>query len=574
MTESIQARLLDTFTRESSRRCLTFVDDKGHFEWLTNAEVGNRTREAASKLAQAGLKRGEACVLVLPSDERCAFLILGTLWLGALPLLVAPPVIQGFNPVLLRTIESVIRRTKPGVVVLDEGLRNLLAPSLQKRSRVVGADELTAGDPGFDVPVLPSEVDIAALQLTSGTTGAPKVCVWSQRGVLAALDGMADAMALSRDDVCLNWTPLYHDMGLVNNFLLCLTAGVPLALMSPLDFIKRPSLWLQALSDTGATVTWSPNFGYSVAAQRARDSELEGVDLTHVRGFWNAAERIHYETVVAFEQRFARYGVRHESLKMNFGCAENVGGATFTPAGESYRAERVDIEVLQNQRIARVVAGDEERPSQWVVGSGKPHAGMTIDILSPAGRVLPEGHVGRVALKSPSRIEGYLGDEAATRRAIRGEHLLTGDIGYMRDGELFWTGRLKERLKVRGRQVDPSEFEAALLEVDDLRKGCFAVFGIDDAEQGTERVVVVSELVDAPVQPYETIASAVRERVGTKVGLVPSEVLLVEKGLLTKTSSGKRRHLYFRERYLRDELPALHRSVTGRPRRHESAVPA
>ncbi|HIE70734.1 MAG TPA: fatty acyl-AMP ligase, partial [Planctomycetes bacterium] len=153
-------------------------------------------------------------------------------------------------------------------------------------------------------------------------------------------------MGVADDDICFNWTPLYHDMGLVNNFFLSLSEGMPLALMSPIEFIRKPALWLRALQDTRATVTWSPNFGYAVAAQRIRNEDVEGVRLDHVRGFWNAAERIHYETVREFHKKFEHLGVSWSQLKTNFGCAENIGGATFTAPGTELLVERVDSAAL------------------------------------------------------------------------------------------------------------------------------------------------------------------------------------------------------------------------------------
>lgn len=261
--------------------------------------------------------------------------------------------------------------------------------------------------PQDPLPELPGPEDVAALQLTSGTTGFPRICVWRQRAVLAALDGMVEAMELGPEDRLLNWTPLYHDMGLVNNFLLALVHGLPLALMTPTDFLRRPGSWLRGLAETGATHTWSPNFGYALAARRVREEELEGVSLAGVEAFWNAAERIHADTYRRFLDRFRRYGVTRSALRTNYGCAENVGGATF---GHTLRVERLDCRALHEDGVARVVEespdGDGDAPPpEEVVGAGRPYPGLTLRILDREGRELPEGRVGEVALDSPSRLE-------------------------------------------------------------------------------------------------------------------------------------------------------------------------
>jgi acyl-CoA synthetase (AMP-forming)/AMP-acid ligase II len=401
----------------------------------------------------------------------------------------------------------------------------------------------------------PSPTDRVALQLTSGTTGLPKICVWNNRGVLAAIEGMTAAMAVGDDDVFFNWTPLYHDMGLVNNYLTCLVSGIPLVLMSPHDFVKAPGSWLRGLSDTESTVTWSPNFGFALASQRIDDDELDGVSLGHVRGFWNAAERIHLSTMLEFHRRFAPFGLAWDALKTNFGCAENVGGATFTEAGKPFSFEYVDGDLLLDQRVARPVAADSPRAVP-VVGAGMAHPLMEMSIRSRTGRVLPDGRVGEVALDTPSAMVGYLGDARSTDRAFRFGTLRTGDLGYMRDGELFWVGRVKERITVRGRKVDPSDFEPVLFDIRGLRTGCFAAFGVDEPTTGTQRVVVVSEVTDNLTASIEELREQVGRSILEKLGLA-AEILLVPSGTLAKTSSGKRRHRHFRRAYDLGDLQSL-----------------
>ena len=558
MARTLQSQLRDQLERRPEINAVGWYDSGGECSWRTRAELLAYTATAAQRLSAAGLRPGDACVVVLPSEENAALAFLGALFLGARPLLVAPPTLQRFNADLVRVLLHSIRRTKARVVVHGDSLADV-ADEVRRRAtqaRFVVADELR-GDGDARMPALPDadDGDVAALQLTSGTTGLPRIGMWSHRGVLAALDGMSAAMRLTESDVCFNWTPLYHDMGLVNNFLLCLAKGVPLVMQKPQEFVKRPASWLRGLAETGATLTWAPNFGFALATERIRDDEIDGVRLDRVRAFWNAAERVHLETIEEFSARFASFGVRREAMKTNFGCVENVGGATFSDVDGSFPVEHVDVRALQAKRVAQPTAAGAA--TEVVIGVGRANPGMEIVILSRDGRALDDGHVGEIALRTPSRMLGYLGDSKATRRALFGELLRTGDLGYLRGGELFWVGRARERITVRGKKIDPSEFEPVLFAISGLRAGCFAAFGVDDQEQGTERIVVVAEVREPLTRDAKAICTEIREQAFRKLDVGVSEVVLVAAGTLTKTSSGKRRHRHFRRLYLERKLAPL-----------------
>lgn len=550
--QTLQSRIFQHALSQPDRKAIGFFDSDRSCDWLTYGVLAQSAGSVGASLVDLGVRPGDVVVLVVYNDRFGVDALLGALSAGAIPLLVAPPVIQGANSSLLDVLNDVVRRTSASVVIgapVLAALRSGLEERHPNTRFVLGADEFP--EAGTIVPHLPEEGEYAAFQLTSGTTGFPRICMWRQSSVIAALEGMASAMGVGPEDTYLNWTPLYHDMGLMNNLMLCLTMGIPLVMMSPFDFVKRPALWLQGLADTGATVTWSPNFGYALAAERIRDSDLDGVDLGEVRGFWNAAERIHAETIRTFQHRFASYGVTPASLKTNFGCAENVGGATFTESGVEVPVEHIDLAVLHEAQKA-VAASSSAAIS--VVGCGKAHPGIRLHVLGQNGEDLPDGEVGELALDTVSAMDGYLGDVEATAEALDGGLLKTGDMGYLRNGEFFWTGRLKERITVRGRKVDPSDFEAALLTVPELRAGSFVAFGLDDSDLGTQKVVLVTEVPDGPADQTEHLRGSVRRAVVERLGLGIDEVVLVRRGTLAKTSSGKRRHRHFRNLYQQGEL--------------------
>ncbi len=537
-------------------RALAFADARGGFDWLTFGDLHQQAAARVHLLAEHGLRPGEVCLFVLPSDRSCALAVLGCLLAGGVPVLVAPPIVRGLHSNLTEVMRHVARKTGARLAVVENGAETAVPEGGPRAVSISALDQ--GGDPAQAALHLPGAEGIAAMQLTSGTTGLPRVCVWKQHGVLASLDGMEKAMGLSPDDLFVNWTPLYHDMGLVNNFFLCLAKSIPLVWLQATDFVKKPARWLAALHASGATTTWSPNFGFAMAAARVTDAEMEGISLAGVRGFWNAAERIHAETLTQFRARFAPFGLQPHALKTNFGCAENVGGATFTKPDESPKIERLDRAALHDQGIARPLPDNlPDEAAVSVVSTGLPCPGMTLRIIDEQGNELPEGRVGEVSIRTPSRMVGYLDDPDETAFAVRGEWLHTGDVGYLRHGELFWTGRLRERMNLNGKKYDPSDFERVLLTVDGLREGCFAAFGIDDPKRGSQRLVILSELREGAARPPEKIMADVRREIAGIMGLSVSEILLLPQGVMSKTSSGKRRHRFYRELFTRGELEPL-----------------
>src|SRR4030042_2607945 len=272
MDRTLQRALYTQLDKSPERHALAYINYRGEFSWRTLEEVCGLAAGYSARLKTLGLGRRDVCILALPSDAFSATLLIATLLLGAVPLLVAPPIIQlkGRYSNLSQVLKHMIRKTKPKIVIAPKAMvdmREELEIGL-KKTRVIFGEESLSPDPTAAMPqVTPMESDIAAMQLTSGTTGFPRVCVWKQKNVMAALDGMALALGLNNDGRCLNWTPLYHDMGLVNNFLLCLTKGIPLTMLNPIDFVNKPALWLRGLSDTASTLTWSPNFGFAITAE-------------------------------------------------------------------------------------------------------------------------------------------------------------------------------------------------------------------------------------------------------------------------------------------------------------------
>jgi acyl-CoA synthetase (AMP-forming)/AMP-acid ligase II len=196
-----------------------------------------------------------------------------------------------------------------------------------------------------------------------------------------------------------------------------------------------------------------------------------------------------------------------------------------------------------------------------IVSVGRPHPALEVGIINPEddnGDFLADGKVGELVLKTSSAMSEYLSEPEATRRAFHGQWLRTGDLAYLRNGEVFWTGRMREQIVIRGRKIDPSEFETLIARVPELRIGSFVAFGVDDGQSGTQSLVLICELEESVSTPYSAVAEDLQERLLIDFGVVASELILVQKGSLTKTSSGKRSNRYYREQYLTGKIPSLY----------------
>jgi acyl-CoA synthetase (AMP-forming)/AMP-acid ligase II len=555
--DSLQARLYKRLQEDPAQNALAFYAEGEVLRWQTFEELYARASARAGYLSAQGVHAGDVCVVIPENDDLSVINLLAVILLGAKPLCAAPPIMRGKHSSLRDILVYIIRKTRAKAVLAGEHMQPLLEGIEAGRTTSfhfgVPAD---AVEEPLSMPGFPKGRDVAAMQLTSGTTGFPKICVWSQTSVVAALDGMAKGMKIQPDDVSVNWTPLYHDMGLVNNFLFCMVYRIPLVMFSAFEFVKNPVLWLRALSDSKATMTWSPNFGFALASKAVTEKSMEGIRLDGVHAYWNAAERIHLETIEAFHKRFSPYGVKRSALKMNHGMAEMIGGATFSDPDGDYVVEHIERETLFRDGVAQPV--DPKTRSQGdmltVLSVGRPYPGLQVKIMSARGRELPDGAVGEIVYQGPAHMDGYLGDKYETTKAMKAYGLRTGDMGYQRNGEVFWAGRLRERITMHGKKYDPSDFEKPLLTINGLRKGCFAVFGIQDERLGTERLILVAEKQRSNREPDRALQRKIAGSINLSLGVKPDEVILLDQGTMTKTSSGKRRHRYYRELYQSGKL--------------------
>ena len=540
--------------RHPERVHVRLLDESGGSVSLTYGALYEGARRVAGGLAARGLEPGESVAIMLPTGLEYLQTFFGALLAGGVPVPIYPPARLSQLEDHLRRHARILANARARQLVTFApalAVSRLLGAQIDALLGVLDVEELLRSAPsGYEWS--PASTEVALLQYTSGSTGSPKGVVLTHADLLASLDAMHRALEIDADDIFVSWLPLYHDMGLIGAWLGSLYYAMPLVLMSPLVFLARPVRWLEAIHRYHATLSGGPNFAYEMCRRRIADTELEGLDLAAWRVAFNGAEPVSPETQDAFAARFAALGFDPKALTPVYGLAEATLGVAFTPVGRGPRYERVEREAMQRRGIATVT----EAPGDALtfVGSGYPIPGFEVRTVDDAGRETAERRVGRIQFRGPSTTSGYFRNPDASRALFDGDWLESGDLGYVADGELFITGRVKDLIIRGGRNVYPYELEQAAGEVDGVRRGCVAVFGSEDRDSGTERLVVVAETREKRREARTAMRVAIEESALRHLGSPPEEVLLVPPYTVLKTSSGKIRRRALRELYEQGRL--------------------
>jgi 1-acyl-sn-glycerol-3-phosphate acyltransferase len=320
--------------------------------------------------------------------------------------------------------------------------------------------------------------------------------------------------------------------------------------MSPLAFLSRPSQWLRAIHRHRGTISGGPNFSYELCLRRIPDHELEGLDLSSWRFAFNGAEPVSPETMIQFEQRFAKHGFGRNVMSPVYGLAEASVGLAFTPPGERWHVDVLDRERFSTSGEAVDAAPNDPAPLK-VVACGNVIPDHDLRVVDGAGLELPDRSEGQLQFRGPSATTGYFRNPQATKSLFDGEWVNTGDRAYLSEGRLYITGREKDIIIRGGRNISPYELEESVGDLAGIRRGCVAVFGSLDAAGGTERVVVLAETRERDAARHQELKAKINELAIGLIGAPVDDIVLAPPHTVPKTSSGKIRRVAAREYYER-----------------------
>lgn len=501
------------------------------------------SRFFAQKYADEGIQLGEVVVLILRHSEELLYAFWGAILHGAVPSIM-PFLTEKLSPERYRAdLSALISVTKPAAIVtypdFESEVRSAIKDGDSVRSVIV-ADQVNL-EVELDFDSLSGfqrdPNDIVLLQHSSGTTGLQKGVALSHRSVFNQLEAYGKSLSLSDDDVIASWLPLYHDMGLIAGFIMPILSGIPLVLMSPFDWVRAPYKLMYSVTKYRAALLWLPNFAYNFFAQKIRDRHLDGVDLSSLRAVINCSEPVRWESHQAFYERFKDFGLRLETLQTSYAMAENVFGVTQSRLGHVPTVDEIDREAFMHERVAKSPV--DGRPTVKMMSSGRPLENVKIRILDEQGADVSGRVIGEIILQSNCMLTGYYNRDDLTKDAFMDGWYQTGDYGYMVGDDIFVTGRKKDMIIVGGKNVYPQDLEMLTYEVPGVHAGRSVAFGMFDEAQGTEEVVIITEVDTEDSSEQQKIADAIRLHVTKNSAIALRYVKVVGPKWIIKTSSGK-----------------------------------
>ena len=542
LTETIVDVLRQRAELTPHKRVFLFLD-RGEREAasFTFAELDRRAMAIGRRLIAAGAK-GKQVLLPNPPGLEFVANFFGCLYAGA----VAVPACS--------SLLSPRKHDRLRFLVDDAEVDFILAASTKSlssfreciagepwaaRMTLLATDEVSETEAADWSPSNCGPDDVAYIQYSSGSTSSPKGVVISHRNVMSNQRMLQQAFDTSADSVIVSWLPHFHDMGLVGVIQRAIYVGMSAVLMAPLEFIRRPVQWLRAISTYRAAISIAPNFAYDLCVERVKDEALEALDLSCWQVAFNGSEPVKAETMKRFAQKFGKAGFRSESFYPCYGLAE------------------ATVFVSSRAPSATVVSTRE------VVSCGPACASERLLIVDPASRRrCSEGVEGEIWVAGPHVARGYWKRADETRAAFKaylsdngaGPFLRTGDLGFLVNGELHVTGRLKELIILHGKNHYPQDIEAIVATSHPLlRRDCGAAFSVEVT--GREELVVLQEVKrQAPPEKSFEIKCAIRQALAEDQAIKPYSVVLLKPNTIPKTSSGKIMRSACRTDFLRNNF--------------------
>ncbi|MGK5094978.1 AMP-binding protein [Deltaproteobacteria bacterium TL4] len=551
---------------------IIFLDDGDDQETcLTFKQLDLASKQVGGALQHHGVSKGDRAFVILPSSLEFIKIFYGCLYAGVMPVPLAEPggpkqmlaYMENFVPTLKASQPKLLVATVPMVAFLRSQLPPQLQPIFAKLTILSDQELLAETDRRFEQPEIKAN-DTAYLQFSSGSTGTPKGIMVGHRNILANMEQARIFGDWEAGRGTALWLPLFHDFGLAAGMLGAMYNGGFVSLMTPAHFIRKPFRWVKMMSKYQCAYSYAPPFGYDLCVRKVSAEDKKGLDLSSMVSSVIGAEPVHYSATKAFNDFYADCGLKPTVVRPGFGMAETV---IMFSESEGLSALTVDRNALENEKKLKLVDETEE-DRKVLINLGTHMHGHEIVIKGPNDEALPEGEVGEITIGGPSVCQGYYNNPEATEKTFRqkikgkeGVYLNTGDLGLLWKGNLYFAGRIKDIIIIRGRNYYPQDLEFVLFNLEEIRPGCaiaYAVTSDENAEHLALAIEVQKDLLK-DMNVFEkyilpALDKKVVEHMGLNFQIHPAERLYLKPGTITKTSSGKVKHQANKIRFIKEQV--------------------
>lgn len=515
---------------------MNFYDRRNQLEAvLEYRDLQSKAIAGARRLLSLNLNKGDRVAIIAETSVGFVEAFFSCQYAGLVAVPLAIPMGVGQRDSYTAKLQGLLASCKPAAIISsNEWLSLINVVNIDSPTIHILSNEDFNALPEMDIELqLPSPDDIAYLQYTSGSTRFPRGVIITHREVMANLRAIShDGIKLRDGDRCISWLPFYHDMGLVGFLLTPMATQLSVDYLSTQDFAMRPMQWLKLISKNRCTVSVAPPFGYNLCLRRVNDKDLAELDLSCWRVAGVGAEPISAEQLNQFGECFSKAHFDSKAFMPCYGLAENALAVSFGEEAIGTQINEVDRDILENQ--GRAVAPTKgTRAVSTFVNCGKALPGHLIEIRNEVGMPLPEQEIGHIYISGPSLMSGYFQDLASQRDIKSTGWMDTGDLGYLLNGYLYVTGRIKDLIIIRGRNIWPQDIEYIAEQEPEIHSGDAIAFVTSQ-----EQIILQIQCRVGSEQRRAQIVHSLTARIQSEFG-VSADIELLPPHSIPRTSLGK-----------------------------------
>lgn len=524
-----------------------------------------RAITGARRLLSLNLNKGDRVALIAETSVGFVEAFFACQYAGLVAVPLAIPMGIGQSATYIEKLQGLLKSCKPSAIISSDEWLPLISTARSEDEtpiHILSNAEFNALPEKEVALQTPSPENIAYLQYTSGSTRFPRGVIITQGAAMANLQVIShDGIKLRAGDRCVSWLPFYHDMGLVGFVLTPMATQLSVDYLRTQDFAMRPMQWLKLITKNKGTVSVAPPFGYDICLRRSNEKELAELDLTSWRVAGVGAEPIPSELLNQFSEHFNQVHFSSKAFMPCYGLAENTLAVSFFDDTTGPKANEIDRDILEYKGKA-VAPTKTTRATVTFVNCGKALPGHSIEIRSESGAPLAEREVGHICISGPSLMSGYFRDDASQQQIKAQGWMDTGDLGYLLDGNLYVTGRKKDLIIIRGRNIWPQDIEYVAESEPEIRSGDAIAFVTTQEHDEGAKIILQIQCRVSSEERREQIIHSLTSRIQSEFS-VAVDIVLLPPHSIPRTSSGKPARAEAKKRYLTELIGAPDLRLAG-----------